>query len=113
MTEVTEQNKIIKGNILPVKSVITNHQIWQYSQTHCILIAFLTHFYLFQESIAEASVKKFCKEASNLRLHRDSASIADEIEGRITQSQSELGQTLDQNPDSEAVYYLVLRAVDR
>lgn len=58
-------------------------------------------------------VKKFCKEAANLRLHRDSASIEDEIHGKLSTVKSDLVPTLEQNPDSEVVYYVILRAVDR
>ena len=69
--------------------------------------------YFFQESISEASVKKFCKEAANLRLHRDSGSIADEMDGRISPSKNDLISVLEQNSESEAAYYLILRGVDR
>lgn len=62
------------------------------------------------ESISEASVKQFCKEASNLRLHRDAGSIADEFSGK---NSANLVSTLEQNPDSEIAYYLILRGVDR
>ena len=70
-------------------------------------------FLIPQESISESAVKKFCKEAANLRLHRDSGSIADELEGQISPSKSDLAQIFEQNPDSEVAYYLILRAVDR
>ena len=66
----------------------------------------------FQESISEASVRKFCKEAANLVLHKDSGSIADELSGNLS-PKSKLYETIEQNPDSEATYYLILRAVDR
>ena len=66
-----------------------------------------------QGSISEATVRKFCRESSNLRLIRQSASIADEYSGKLTPQQSELAQLLEQDPDSEATYYLILRAVDR
>jgi len=65
------------------------------------------------DSISEASVRKFCKEASNLILHQDSGSIADEFSGNISPTTCDLYNTLEQNPDSEVTYYLILRAVDR
>ena len=45
-------------------------------------------------------------------LHKDSGSIADELSGELS-SKSKLYETIEQNPDSEATYYLILRAVDR
>ena len=66
-----------------------------------------------QGSISETTVRKFCREASNLRLIRQSGSIADEYTGKLTIHQSELAQMLEQDPDSEATYYLILRGVDR
>ena len=69
-------------------------------------------YIFFQESISEASVRKFCKEAANLVLHKDSGSIADELSGNLS-PKSKLYETIEQNPDSEATYYLILRAVDR
>jgi hypothetical protein len=69
----------------------------------------LLNFDQFKESISEAAVKKFCKEAANLKLHRDSGSIADELSGRISPTRGQLVTTLEQNPDSEAIYYLILR----
>lgn len=68
---------------------------------------------MFQGSISESTVRKFCRESANLRLIRQSASVADEYTGKLTPQQSELSQLLEQDPDSEATYYLILRAVDR
>ncbi len=70
-------------------------------------------FLVSQGSISEPTVRKYCRESSNLRLIRQSASIADEYSGKLTPQQSELAQLLEQDPDSEATYYLILRAVDR
>ena len=58
-------------------------------------------------------MRKFCKEAANLRLHRDSGSIADEMEGKIASSANDLVTTLEQDSESEAAYYVVLKGVDR
>ena len=66
-----------------------------------------------QGSISENTVRKFCRESSNLRLIRQSGSIADEYTGALSSHQSELAQMLEQDPDSEATYYLILRGVDR
>jgi hypothetical protein len=51
-----------------------------------------------QGSISEATVRKFCREASNLRLLRQTASIADEYTGKLTPQQTELAQLLEQVP---------------
>lgn len=61
-----------------------------------------------QDSISETEVKRFCKESANLRLLRGS-SLEQEYNGK---SDSNLASHLE-NPDSDAIYYLILRAVDR
>ena len=77
-----------------------------------VVVKFLTeHDLNLQESISESTVKKFCKESANLKVHRDTGSIADEMRG-ITGSQ-ELVTTLEHTPDSEIAYYLILRGVER
>ena len=48
-----------------------------------------------------------------MRLHRDSGSIADELDGKISPSKNDLVTTLEQDSESEAAYYLILRGVDR
>ncbi|XP_059091053.1 NEDD8-activating enzyme E1 regulatory subunit-like isoform X2 [Tigriopus californicus] len=64
------------------------------------------------ESISEAKVKSFCRNAFNLRLIRCGASIAEEFDGHSPNNQ-ELGQILEQDPDSPAIYYVIFRGVDR
>merc|ERR1719290_857809 len=61
-----------------------------------------------QDSIPENEVKRFCKESASLRLLRGS-SLAQEYHGK---SDSNLSAQLD-DPDSDAIYYLILRAADR
>jgi len=61
-----------------------------------------------QDSIPENEVKRFCKESASLRLLRGS-SLAQEYHGK---SDSNLSSQLD-DPDSDAIYYLILRAADR
>ncbi len=79
-----------------------------------VTLYLLYHFLYFrQESISENSVKKFCKEAGNLRLHRDSGSIADEYSGNILPCNSDLVSTMEMDPESEAAYYVILRGVER
>ena len=46
-------------------------------------------------------------------MHRDSGSIADEMDGRISPSKNDLISVLEQNSESEAAYYLILRGVAR
>ena len=46
-------------------------------------------------------------------MHRDSGSIADEYDGKILPSNSELVSELEMDSESEAAYYLILRGVDR
>ena len=60
-------------------------------------------------------MKKFCKEASNIRLVRSGNSIFDEYSGKMTPTAESFDWTnsLEQSPDSEATYYLILRGVDR
>jgi len=62
------------------------------------------------ESISEAAVRKFCKEASNLRLLRGGGSIHDEYSGKL---QSEWTSNLEGNSEFEGAYYMMLRGVDR
>lgn len=57
------------------------------------------------ETISETEIKRFCREARFLRIQRGS-SLSDEF------SSSNFNLNLD-DPESDALYYLVLRAVDR
>jgi len=57
------------------------------------------------ETISETEIRRFCREARFLRVQRGS-SLSDEF------SSSNFNLNLD-DPDSDALYYLVLRAVDR
>ena len=69
-----------------------------------------------QESISEGAVKKFCKEASNLRLLRSGGSIHDEYSGKQQQQNQDWTSDLDGNAgclSEGAWYYMVLRGVDR
>ena len=81
-----------------------------------------------EESISESLIKKFCKEATNLRIIRGSC-IAEEYNGtreKMHTSQSEKDETnpqesfdwvnaLDEQNDNcdAATYYMILRGVDR
>jgi len=58
------------------------------------------------ETITETEIKRFCREARYLRVQRGS-SLCDEFS-----SSSNFNLNLD-DPESDALYYLVLRAVDR
>jgi len=60
------------------------------------------------DSISETECKRFCKESANLRLLRGS-SLAQENNGS---SNSNLSSHLE-DPDSDAIYYLVLKASER
>ncbi|KAK3871146.1 hypothetical protein Pcinc_023708 [Petrolisthes cinctipes] len=60
-------------------------------------------------SSLESSVKTFCKNAHALRVIKGK-SIAEEYKGSI--NLSEIGSHLE-NPDSELVWYVMLRAVDQ
>jgi len=60
------------------------------------------------DSISETEVKRFCKESANLRLLRGS-SLAQENSGS---SNSNFSTNLE-DPDSDAIYYLVLKAAER
>lgn len=60
------------------------------------------------DSISETEVKRFCKESANLRLIRGS-SLAQETSGK---SNSNFSSNLE-DPDSDAIYYLVLKAAER
>ena len=57
------------------------------------------------ESITETEIKRFCREARFLKIQRGS-NLTDEF------NSSNFNLSLD-DPDSDALYYLVLRAVDR
>eukprot|EP00092_Neocalanus_flemingeri_P039507 GFUD01043021.1.p1 GENE.GFUD01043021.1~~GFUD01043021.1.p1 ORF type:complete len:545 (-),score=151.32 GFUD01043021.1:255-1889(-) len=57
------------------------------------------------ETISETEIRRFCREAKFLRVQRGS-SLNDEF------SSSNFNLNLD-DPESDALYYLVLRAVDR
>jgi len=57
------------------------------------------------ESISEIEIKRFCREARFLKIQRGS-NLSDEF------NSSNFNLSLD-DPDSDALYYLVLRAVDR
>jgi len=69
------------------------------------------------ESISEGTVKKFCKESSNLRLLRGGGSIHDEYSGKLQARDNCWTSQLDGNGSggvSEGPwYYMVLRGVDR
>ena len=67
---------------------------------------------IFQESISEALVKRFCKESQNLRLIRTGSSLASEYEGE-SPHKSAIGSLFEGNPESEVMYYFILRGVDR
>ena len=58
----------------------------------------MTRPFCCQGSISESTVRKFCRESSNLRLIRQTASIADEYSGKLTQDQSVIAQLLEQGP---------------
>ena len=93
-------------------------------------MCFAHTFLLFQESISESVVRLFCKESYHLRLVRCGSSIADEYEGSSASSGNSNGEEsnggskgptaaqvvsehFEQNPDSSAAYYFVLRGADR
>lgn len=63
-----------------------------------------------QDLISESDVKLFCKNVRNLRVIRG-RSIKDEYDAK-TAKVNEITQHLD-NPDSEMVFYVLLRATDR
>ncbi|XP_073257022.1 NEDD8-activating enzyme E1 regulatory subunit-like [Porites lutea] len=62
------------------------------------------------DTIPDSEIKLFCKNASFLRLIRG-RSLAEEYRPSATKA-SELGGYLD-DPDSDAVFYFLLKAVDR
>merc|ERR1719189_1227987 len=104
----SDSERYIKlSNIYRNKAIQDAEIVHKFVQEHLVTIGRAS------ESISEASVRKFCKEAANLVLHQDSGSIADELTGKISASKSDLSCHLEQNPDSEVTYYLILRAVDR
>jgi len=103
----SDSERYIKlSNIYRNKAIQDAEVVHKFVQDHLLSIGKPS------ESISEASVRKFCKEAANLVLHKDSGSIADELSGKLS-PKSKLYETIEQNPDSEATYYLILRAVDR
>ncbi len=65
-----------------------------------------------QESISESAVRLFCKESFHLRLVRTGSSLADEFDGRSPNLRDAVSH-FEQRPDSPALYYFVLRGVDR
>jgi len=64
------------------------------------------------ESISESFVRLFCKEAYHLRVVRTGCSLANEAEGK-SPNLAEVASHFEMNPDSSAIYYYVLRGVDR
>jgi len=62
-----------------------------------------------RDLVTEAEVRRFCKESRYIRLERGCSLIA-EYGGEGNDSSLQAGL---EDPDSDALYYLVLRAVDR
>jgi len=62
-----------------------------------------------RETVSEAEVRRFCRESRFLRLERG-CSLATEYSGQGSTNSLQAGL---EDPDSDALYYLVLRAVDR
>ena len=65
-----------------------------------------------QESISESATKLFCKESFHLRLIRTGSSLSEEYDGRSPNAANVLSH-FEQQPDSPALYYFLLRGVDR
>ena len=65
-------------------------------------------FYL-REAVSEAEVRRFCRESRFLRLERG-CSLEAEYTGAGAAASLQAGL---EDPDSDALYYLVLRAADR
>ena len=64
---------------------------------------------LFRDVVSEADVRRFCRESRYLRLERGCS-----LEAEYTGGGSSISlQNGLEDPDSDALYYLVLRAVDR
>ena len=113
------------ANLYRNKASADSEKIYNFVQTHLESIGrsavsyipkkrlkyAVLNFIVFQESIPESAVRKFCKEAANLRVHRDAGSIADEMSGQA--QCNDLVTTLEHTPDSEVAYYLILRGVER
>jgi NEDD8-activating enzyme E1 regulatory subunit len=57
-------------------------------------------------------VKRFCKEAHHLRLVRGGESIDEEYRG-LSPNAPDVGKLFEQEPESSAMYYFILRGVDR
>ncbi len=70
------------------------------------------HYVCRQESISESAVRLFCKESYHLRLVRTGSSLDDEFDGR-SPNLADAVSHFEQRPDSPALYYFVLRGVDR
>lgn len=57
-------------------------------------------------------MKRFCKESFNLRLIRTGSSLGQEFDGE-SPHKTDIGRLFEDNPESVAMYYFILRGVDR
>ena len=74
-----------------------------------IFILLFEQVNVFRDVVSEAEVRRFCRESRYLRLERGCSL---EVEYTGGGSSTSLQNGLE-DPDSDALYYLVLRAVDR